>query len=619
VAGQFGQWAPIGVEQTANGYEVALKLAGADQYTVWNTDSSGNYLSSLFNGGSVSGSDATLESLETGFHQDLNGDGLIGPPPPVVIEAFGSTSLVQVGSNYFFYPNGGAAGPEFSYGGAAVVAGQFGQWTLIGAEQTASGYVVALKLAGVDQYTVWNTDSSGNYLSAPIGVVSGTSTALESYETSFHQDLNGDGLIGPPPPVVIEAFGSTSLVQVGSNYFLYPVGGSAGPELSDGGVPVAAGQFPQWAPIGAEQTASGYVVAWKETGADQYSVWNTDSIGNYLSGFGNVSGLSAALQSSETSLHQDVNGDGYIGLPPQTPTFVYQSTDSNGVQTYDVTWPTAGLQPFALRVLVPDHPSANYSHSFLYDLPVEPGLTQPTLGDGLNELQKLGVQNQYNTTIIEPIFPIYSWYADSATDPTINYDTFMSTFLPQWVSENFGTTGTEQNLLIGFSKGGYGGLDLLFKHPDVFTADAAFDFPADMATYDAFNASSSGDYGTDANFQNNYRLTSSFIDSHKAPFTTADRVLISEGSSFGNQVAHFDALLTAEGIPHTLLKQTQDAHSWTSGWLSSDVAGLFGLAHAIASLGSSSSAAVTSVSAPVGAETQQSMLAAPSNPLTAHV
>ena len=26
----------------------------------------------------------------------------------------------------------------------------------------------------------------------------------------------------------------------------------------------------QWAPIGAEQTASGYEVAWKVTGADQY-------------------------------------------------------------------------------------------------------------------------------------------------------------------------------------------------------------------------------------------------------------------------------------------------------------------------------------------------------------
>ena len=73
-------------------------------------------------------------------------------------------------------------------------------WTPIGAEQTASGYDVAWKIAGADQYTVWSTDSSGNYISNVIGVVSGTSTALESIETTFHQDLNGDGVIGIPPP-----------------------------------------------------------------------------------------------------------------------------------------------------------------------------------------------------------------------------------------------------------------------------------------------------------------------------------------------------------------------------------------------------------------------------------
>ena len=38
-----------------------------------------------------------------------------------------------------------------------------------------------------------------------------------------------------------------------------------------------------WTPIGAEQTASGYEVAWQNSGADQYTVWNTDSSGNFVS------------------------------------------------------------------------------------------------------------------------------------------------------------------------------------------------------------------------------------------------------------------------------------------------------------------------------------------------
>ena len=47
MAGQFGAWTPIGAAVTATGYEVAWKVAGADQYVVWNTDSSGNYISNL--------------------------------------------------------------------------------------------------------------------------------------------------------------------------------------------------------------------------------------------------------------------------------------------------------------------------------------------------------------------------------------------------------------------------------------------------------------------------------------------------------------------------------------------------------------------------------------------
>jgi hypothetical protein len=57
------------------------------------------------------------------------------------------------------------------------VAGQTGAWTPIGAEKTASGYEVAWQVPGTDQYAVWNTDSSGHYLS-DTGVVSGSSSAL---------------------------------------------------------------------------------------------------------------------------------------------------------------------------------------------------------------------------------------------------------------------------------------------------------------------------------------------------------------------------------------------------------------------------------------------------------
>ena len=313
-----------------------------------------------------------------------------------------------------------------------------------------------------------------------------------------------------------------SLLTDGTNYFLQPNGGAA-VKLSYGGAPVVAGEFAQFgynAPIAAAQTASGYEVAWKTTSGDQYQIWLTDSSGSETSI--PFIGSGAQVGSYEASFNHDLNGDGTIGVPSSAPPqFVYQGTDATGAQVYDITWSSSGLQSFAVRVLTPQHPSTNYSHSFLYDLPVQPGLAQSTWGSGLDELHKLDVEDEYNATIIEPIFPVDPWYADNAVDPTINYETFMSTILPGWVDSHFSTTGTEKNLLVGFSKSGYGALDLEFKHPSVFSAVAAFDFPADMTSPSA--------YGTEENFENNYELTGNFIDNWKAPFTAQDRILISEG------------------------------------------------------------------------------------------
>ncbi len=182
MAGEFGAWTPIAAQQTSTGYEVALKDGSADLYGVWDTDSSGNWTSAPIS--NVSGTNAALESIETSFNYDLNGDGTIGPPRSGVIESNGSMSLLTDGTNYLLKPNGGAT-VLLSYGGSPVTVGQFGGWTPVAATQTGTGYEVALKLAGSDQFTMWNLDSSGNYLSSAFNTALGSSAQLESYEPSF--------------------------------------------------------------------------------------------------------------------------------------------------------------------------------------------------------------------------------------------------------------------------------------------------------------------------------------------------------------------------------------------------------------------------------------------------
>jgi hypothetical protein len=137
-----------------------------------------------------------LESLEAVFHQDLNGDGVVGPTVKV-IQTDGSTSLTEVGNLYFYLDGSSGTGPELKYSGTNVTAGEFNSWIPIGAIQTTNGYDVAWKNAGTGLYTVWTTNSNGNFTGcATGGSVSSTSVVLESLEPVFGQDLNSDGMTG---------------------------------------------------------------------------------------------------------------------------------------------------------------------------------------------------------------------------------------------------------------------------------------------------------------------------------------------------------------------------------------------------------------------------------------
>ena len=191
-AGEFGTWTPIGAVQVAGGYDVAWHDPSSGLYTVWSTDSNGNYLSNL-----------TVRSPATAPRWRPSRPLQSGPQqrrhhrPPESRDPDGrDDALTEVGNNYFLNPTGGGTGPELHYGGSVVTAGEFGTWTPIGAVQVAWRLRHRLARPESGLYTMWSTDSNGNYLSNLIGAVAGNSSALESFETTFNQDLNNDGTIG---------------------------------------------------------------------------------------------------------------------------------------------------------------------------------------------------------------------------------------------------------------------------------------------------------------------------------------------------------------------------------------------------------------------------------------
>ena len=241
------------------------------------------------------------------------------------------------------------------------------------------------------------------------------------------------------------------------------------------------------------------------------------------------------------------------------------STDASGVQSYDVISANNGPGPQVVRVLRPTNPAPGVAHNFLFVLPVEEGLGS-TFGDGLKVLQGLDAQDKYNLTIIEPSFSIQSWYADNPTNPDLQHETFLTQELVPWVKQNLATSGTEQNWLIGFSKSGIGGQDLILRHPDIFTLAASWDFPADISSYDQYS-NSADSYGTDANFQANYRLTASFLAAHKAPFLTNNRIWIGGYALYGQDMSDYDSLLKSAGIVHSTEQPQSMTHEWDSGWV----------------------------------------------------
>ncbi|OCK58192.1 Ig-like domain-containing protein, partial [Bradyrhizobium sp. LMTR 3] len=164
-----------------------------------------------------------------------------------------------------------------------------------------------------------NALSTGTHaLTAKAADVAGNVSAASQ---SVSSAISGTSPSPTPGEQVVESAGTTSLVESGGKYYLNSSSGS-GPTLKYGGADFVDGQDGTWTPIGAEKTATGYQVAWKEASTGQYTAWNTDNNGNYVSHVsaltgsasgGAVSGTNYGLKLLETSFHQDLNSDGQIG------------------------------------------------------------------------------------------------------------------------------------------------------------------------------------------------------------------------------------------------------------------------------------------------------------------
>ncbi len=208
-----------------------------------------------------------------------------------------------------------------------------------------------------------------------------------------------------------------------------------------------------------------------------------------------------ALRSQDLRTPADpVTLDGsIIRINPDTGQPVRQTTsmivgaptvDANGVKSYPVTSFFQGSQPTIVRVLEPTNPAPGRPRRFLYVLPVEAGVTNlsSNWGDGLEELRLLDVPNRFNLTLIAPAFNYEPWYGDNATDQAHWMESFIIRDLVPF-GDSFASAGEiPQRFVLGFSKSGNGALFLILRHPNVFSAAAAWDAPAQLTDMSAFSA-----------------------------------------------------------------------------------------------------------------------------------
>jgi hypothetical protein len=242
-------WTPVGTVQTGTGYEVAFSAPtgtpGQNQYVVWNTDSNGNFTGNATGVLPGATSASTLAGLEAALgNEDFAGltpatPQQIGTPSP-------NGQLALVGNVYELNPSGG--GLLLELGGSVVTAGSLGGWTPVGAEKTATGYEVAWNLVGSpgnDTYTVWNTDSNGNYTSSAVGLVSGQNFSLEDLNPVWGENVSGapslsEVLVTNPGAADLSHQTQNTTVNLGANgAFANNTGGLGGSSLTFNGTPFA--------------------------------------------------------------------------------------------------------------------------------------------------------------------------------------------------------------------------------------------------------------------------------------------------------------------------------------------------------------------------------------------
>jgi hypothetical protein len=228
--------------------------------------------------------------------------------------------------------------------------------------------------------------------------------------------------------------------------------------------------------------------------------------------------------------------------------------------------------PTQIRVLVPEVIDPNRKYPAVYVLPVE-AKNESRFGDGLLELKKQNLHNQFGFVAIAPTFSDLPWYADHPSDLQIRQETYFLNFVLPLVEKSYPVDARPAGrLLLGFSKSGYGAWSLLLRHPTLFGRAAAWDSPLMLDRPGKFGTAPI--FGDQTNFDR-YRITELLRASSPA-LRGEPRLVLTGYGNFRDDHVQLHALLDDLKISHKYRDGPHRKHDWHSGWLPEAVELLLG-------------------------------------------
>lgn len=226
-----------------------------------------------------------------------------------------------------------------------------------------------------------------------------------------------------------------------------------------------------------------------------------------------------------------------------------------------------------IRVLQPGTRKPEERFPVLYLLPVEPG-DQSQYGNPLTEIVRLKLHERHRIICVFPTLTRMPWYADHPRDRLIRQESYLlRVVLPTIDREYPVQQNSAGRWLLGFSKGGWGAISLLLRHPETFDRAAGWDVPYTLPYPDRYQMLDI--FGTQENF-----------DRHRIPLLAKSqaerlrrdtRLLLLGHNLFLEHQQSFHQQLDALKVPHVYREGPRREHRWDSGWLPDAITLLTGL------------------------------------------